>query len=456
MLFFKFLMNDVLSQPSVLVGLVALIGLLAQKKPVEQIITGTIKTIIGFLILSGGANIVVGSLSHFGTMFQKGFNITGVVPNNEAIVALAIQTIGSQTALIMACGMAVNILLARFTKFKYIWLTGHHTFYMACMLAAILLAAGFKGISLVVAGSILLGITMVIFPALAQPIMKQITGSEDVAFAHFGTIGYILSGYIGKYIGDKSKSTEDIKMPKGLTFLRDNTVAIGTTMMLVYIITALFAGKGYVEKELSGGMNYLVFSILQALTFSAGVYVILAGVRMILGEIIPAFRGIALKIVPNAKPALDCPVVYPYAPTAVLIGFLSSFLAGIVGMFILIAMKATVIIPGVVPHFFCGATAGVFGNAMGGRRGAVIGSFAHGLLITFLPVWLMPVLGNLGFANTTFSDADFTVTGIITGNVARFFGSTGIYILIIVLLLVLFIPSFSKRYVDTAKSQKTV
>ncbi|MCF6095750.1 PTS ascorbate transporter subunit IIC [Thermovorax subterraneus] len=445
MSFFKFLMNDILSQPAVLVGLMALIGLVAQKKPTEQVISGTVKTIIGFLILSGGANIVVGSLNYFGTMFQKGFNITGVVPNNEAIVALAIQKIGSQTALIMACGMLVNILIARFTRYKYIWLTGHHTFYMACMLAAILLAAGFEGFSLVLAGSILLGITMVVFPALAHPIMRQITGSDEVAFAHFGTVGYVLSGYIGKYFGDKSKTTEEIKMPKGLTFLRDNTVAIGVTMAIVYIITALFAGKSYVEQELSGGMNYIIFAIMQALTFSAGVYVILAGVRMILGEIVPAFRGIALKIVPDAKPALDCPVVYPYAPTAVLIGFIMSFIAGIVGMFILIAMKATVIIPGVVPHFFCGATAGVFGNATGGLRGAVLGAFAHGLLITFLPVWLMPVLGDLGFANTTFSDADFTVTGIITGNVARYFGSTGIFILIVLLLIILFVPTFMKK-----------
>lgn len=449
--FLKFLMNDVLSQPAVLVGLVALVGLLAQKKPVEQIISGTVKTIIGFLILSGGANIVNSSLAFFGTMFQKGFNITGVVPNNEAIVALAIQTIGSQTALIMACGMVVNILIARFTRFKYIWLTGHHTFYMACMLAAILLAAGFDGISLVAAGSILLGITMVVFPAMAHPIMRQITGTDEVAFGHFGTVGYVLSGYIGKYLGDRSRSTEDIKMPKGLTFLRDNTVAIGVTMTIVYVITALFAGKGYVEGELSGGMNYIVFAVIQGLTFSAGVYVILAGVRMILGEIVPAFRGIAQKIVPDAKPALDCPVVYPYAPTAVLIGFLISFFAGVVGMLIQIAMKSTVIIPGVVPHFFCGATAGVFGNATGGLRGAVIGAFAHGLLITFLPVWLMPVLGSLGFANTTFSDADFTVTGIIMGNVARYFGNTGIYVLILVLLLLLFVPSFSQKEKKSAE-----
>jgi len=73
--------------------------------------------------------------------------------------------------------------------------------------------------------------------------------------------------------------------------------------------------------------------------------------------------------------------------------------------------------PGVVPHFFCGATAGVFGNATGGLRGCIAGAFAQGLLITFLPVFLMPVLGNLGFANTTFSDADFGAVGIILGNV---------------------------------------
>ncbi len=140
---------------------------------------------------------------------------------------------------------------------------------------------------------------------------------------------------------------------------------------------------------------------------------------MVIAEIVPAFKGISDKLVPNAKPALDCPVVFPYAPNAVLVGFLSSFLAGLLGMFLLYIMGLTVIIPGVVPHFFVGAAAGVFGNATGGRRGAILGAFAQGLLITFLPVFLMPVLGNLGFANTTFSDADFGVVGILLGLIIR-------------------------------------
>lgn len=76
-------------------------------------------------------------------------------------------------------------------------------------------------------------------------------------------------------------------------------------------------------------------------------------------------------------------------------------------MLILGFTGSILIIPGLVPHFFCGATAGIYGNSTGGRRGAIVGSFVNGLLITFLPAWLLPVLGKLGFANTTFGDADF-------------------------------------------------
>ena len=82
-------------------------------------------------------------------------------------------------------------------------------------------------------------------------------------------------------------------------------------------------------------------------------------------------------------------------------------------MFILFGIKGAalaavpIILPGVVPHFFCGATAGVFANAEGGLKGCIVGAFFHGLLITFLPVFCMPVLGALHYAGTTFSDADF-------------------------------------------------
>ncbi|HHG2231785.1 TPA: PTS ascorbate transporter subunit IIC [Vibrio parahaemolyticus] len=416
--FFSFLMNDVLSEPAVLVGLIALIGLIAQKKPVTECIKGTVKTILGFIVLGAGSGLVVSSLGDFATIFQHAFGITGVVPNNEAIVSIAQEAFGKEMAMIMFFGMLVNILIARFTPWKFIFLTGHHTLFMSMMVAAILASSGMKGVPLIALGSVVVGSVMVFFPAIAHKYMKQVTGSDDVAIGHFSTLSYVLAGFIGSKFGNKEHSTEEMNVPKSLLFLRDTPVAISFTMGIIFMVTCLFAGGDFV-REVSGGKHWSMFALMQSITFAGGVYVILQGVRMVIAEIVPAFKGISDKLVPNAKPALDCPVVFPYAPNAVLVGFLSSFAAGLVGMFLLYVMGLTVIIPGVVPHFFVGAAAGVFGNATGGRRGAILGAFAQGLLITFLPVFLMPVLGDLGFANTTFSDADFGAVGILLGLIVR-------------------------------------
>ena len=67
-----------LSTPAVLLGLVAMIGLLAQKSGTE-VLTGTSKTIIGFLIFNAGGTIMTGALQNFNTLFQTGFLIKGVL-----------------------------------------------------------------------------------------------------------------------------------------------------------------------------------------------------------------------------------------------------------------------------------------------------------------------------------------------------------------------------------------
>lgn len=411
---------DILKVPSVLVGVIALIGLIAQKKPAADVIKGTIKTILGFIVLSGGAAVLLGSLNPLGEIFQEAFHVQGVVPNNEAIVSAALGQYGTATALIMAFGMVANIAIARFTRLKFIFLTGHHTFYMACMIAVILVVAGFSGTLLVLVGSLTLGLIMAFFPYIAQPFMRDITGSDEVGFGHFGTVGYVLAGSVGRALRPmKSRSTEEMNLPKNLSFLRDSSVSIALTMMVIYLVLVIAAGQDFVQGKFANGQNFLVWAVIQAITFAAGVFIILQGVRLILAEIVPAFTGFSQKLVPNARPALDCPIVFPYAPNAVLIGFLSSFAGGLIGLFILGKLNWVLILPGVVPHFFCGATAGVFGNAAGGRLGAIIGAFLHGVLITFLPVWLLPVLGELGFASTTFSDTDFGVVGIALGKISQ-------------------------------------
>ncbi|MFJ7467146.1 PTS ascorbate transporter subunit IIC [Peribacillus frigoritolerans] len=418
----ELIMNDILGTPSILVGLFALIGLLLQRKSSADVVSGTLKTVMGFIIIGAGAAVLIGALDIFSKMFDHAFNVQGVIPNNEAIVAAAQSDFGTSTALIMVFGMVVNVLLARFTPFKYIFLTGHHTLFMACLLAVTLSVGGLSGFPLILVGSILLGVCMVLFPALLQPYVRKITGSDDFAIGHFGTIGYFVSATVGKWFGNKEKTTEQIKVPKSLGFLRDTSVAVSLTMTMFFVIVALFAGQNYIETELSGGSNFIVFSFIQAITFAAGVYIILAGVRMLIAEIVPAFKGIADKVAPNTKPALDCPTIFPFAPNAVIIGFLFSFLAGLLSMFLLPVIGLKVIVPGLVPHFFTGAAAGVFGNATGGRRGAMLGSFANGLIISFLPAILLVFLGDVGFEGTTFGDSDFGVVGLLILSVMKLLG----------------------------------
>ncbi|HGH0769824.1 TPA: PTS ascorbate transporter subunit IIC [Staphylococcus pseudintermedius] len=444
------LIVDVLSQPAILVALIAFIGLVVQKKPVSVVTSGTIKTILGFLVLSAGAGVVVQSLEPFGKIFQHAFGVQGVVPNNEAIISIALEKYGTTAALIMVFGMLVNILIARVSNLKFIFLTGHHTFYMAAFLAIILTVGHIKGVLTVILGALILGLIMAVFPALAQPTMRKITGNDQVALGHFGTVSYWAAGEVGKLFKGHSKSTEEINFPKGLSFLRESTISISLTMILLYLIASLFAGVGYVHDEISKDQNFIVFSLIQGVTFAAGVFIILTGVRLILAEIVPAFKGISEKLVPHSKPALDCPIVFPYAQNAVLIGFFVSFLTGVLGMFVMFLIGGVVILPGVVPHFFLGATSGVFGNARGGIKGAVAGSALNGLLITFLPLLFLPFLVDLGLASTTFSDTDFLVVGIVFGNIVKYLGIVGLVIGIIIVAAVAIVLQKRGRTVSEA------
>ena len=451
----EFIIN-ILSTPAILVGLMSLLGLALQRKPIEDIVKGTVKTIVGFLVLSAGASFLQsGSLNAFGDLFNYAFSMQGVVPNNEAIVSLALKYFATDTAYIMCLGMVFNIIMARFSRMHYIFLTGHHTLYMACMLAVILNVGGLTSWQLWLGGGLLLGFIMAFSPAFCQPTMRKITKTDELGFGHFGGAGYWFAAQCGKLFKGKGKSTEEVNFPQRLTFLRDTTVAIGLTMVIFFlIVTTVAVSKGILSADaaavlekypnLAGLLNvgaetkthWAVWAITSGLSFAGGVYIILSGVRLIVGEIVPAFRGIAEKLVPGAVPAIDCPVVFPYAPNAVLIGFLVSFLGGIVGLFILgfidsSIMSVALILPGVIPHFFCG-------------------SFMHGLLITFLPAICMPVMGSLNFANCTFSDADFSWMGIVFGNIAQIVQGVGL----LGVCAVVFLIPIVYNYVAPKKAKK--
>jgi Uncharacterized protein conserved in bacteria len=430
MVVITFIVNEILSVPAFLVGLIALIGLLIQRETPANVVTGTIKTILGFFILTGGAGIIIGTLTPLGTAIQSGLHLHGVIPTNEAIVGLAQKNFGTQTAIIMALGFVVNVLVARFTPTKFVFLTGHHLLFMATVVAVVLGSTGISGINQIILGALIMGTISAVMPAFVHPFTKKITGNAPFALGHFNTTGYIISSLVGKVVGKGSKTTEELNVPEQASFLRDSLVMTTVTMIIIYLILVIIAGPAAMA-QYAGSTNYIMYAITEAFMFGAGVAVILTGVRMILSEIVPAFKGFADIIVPNALPALDCPTTFPFAPNAVLVGFIGSLIGGVVGLFLMGPLGLALIIPGMVPHFFDGGTSGVYGNATGGRRGAIIGSFINGLLITILPALLLSFMGSLGLANTTFGDADFALVGILGGLAART-GVVGAYIIVVI------------------------
>ena len=436
-------LQNILSEPAFLMGLIAFVGLVALRTPGHKVLTGTLGPILGYLMLAAGATVIQQNLAPLATLIDQGFGITGVVPNNEAVTSVAQKILGVETMSILIVGLVLNILFARFTRFKYIFLTGHHSFFMACLLSAVLGAIGFKGMALVAVGGFILGAWSAISPAIGQKYTLKVTDGDEIAMGHFGSLGYYLSAWIGSKVGKNSPSTEELHISEKWSFLRNTTISTGLVMVVFYLIAvvACLINNPKTVTELAAGKNPFIFAIVGGLTFAVGVAIVYAGVRMILADLIPAFQGIAMKLIPNAVPAVDCAVFFPYAPTAVILGFAFSFLGGLLGMFVLGAIGGVLIVPGMVPHFFCGATAGIFGNATGGRRGAILGSFVNGLFLAFLPATLLPVLGKLGFANTTFGDFDFGVFGILLGNVGNSIGQIGVYLIVAVLVVVLLLPS---------------
>lgn len=417
------ILTSLISQAAVLVALMSFIGLIAQKAPFERVMTGTLKTFLGFLVMSQGGTIITGMLNPLNEIMMEAFHIQGVIPVNEAISAIAAEQFGTQMALIAFFGLILNMILARITRFKYIFLSGHHTIFMGALTSVMLSALGLEPVVVVVIGTIIVGVLSVITPAISMPFMRKVTGGDTIAMGHWATTSYVVAGFAGKLLGGdpETTSTEKLEFPKWMSFFREPVLLMGIGVFLVTVISCIFAGAPFVAKY-AGDTNMVVWAFIQGFTFSAGVTVILTGVRMILAELVPAFKGIAEKIVPDAIPALDCPTVFTFAPNAVLVGFFAYTIGQLIAFFIFLQLGMAVIVPTLLHSFFMGGTAAVFGNATGGKRGAFFGALIAGILNNILCSMLFPVFGSLGFSGTTFADTDFSIIGLLIYSIGKMFG----------------------------------
>lgn len=407
--------------PALFMGLVVAIGLILQRKPIDTILKGIFKGIIGMVILLKGVDIVVSSITPLANAFSGLFNTQSNSTLGDFNVFLG--QYGSYVGLILLCGFVINIIIARYTRFKTIYLTGNILFWYPMLFLAVGIENNVSGLKLFIFTLIMYILVITIFPYILRKHVKYVTGNDSFTIGHTASIYCLLGSYIGKLVGQKDKNIENLNLPKSLSFFRDTNITAAIVMFIVYIIVGLFIGK---ESRIAiyGSEPLITYSLIQGITFAAGMIILLTGVRMILGEIIPSFKGIADKLAKGSIPALDIPMIFPYGPNALLIGFIIALITSIGTLFLLGAsgVLTFALIPLVVACYFDVAPGAIFANARGGWPAAIITSALGGIILMVLAaISLNLVSGTVGNFIQTYGGNEFSMWVIIGDLVGKLF-----------------------------------
>jgi len=427
MVILDFFINQVFGVAAIFLALIAFVGLLLQKKGFSEVMSGTLKTAVGVIILQQGVGILIGGILPLAGAVDAMSPVATMAPSMDTDVFIG--SFGFEIGIAMIFGFLINLLVARFTRWKAVFLTGHMLFWFPFVFTAVGISAGLSGMTLLIVASLTTAAYYIIAPNLVRPYIKDVIGDDSFTLGHPSTVFVLIGGYLAGKFGDKSKSTEDINIPKNFQFLREIAISGSVIIAITYtVLTLLLMATGHDYAALFGldaSTGLFNFIFMSSLTFGAGLTVLLFGVRMMIAEIVPAFTGIQEKLIPKAIPAYDCPLLFPYAPNAVLVGFIISMVVSTAVIVLTSGMGIFryAVIPMVIGCFFEIGTASVVGNARGGRRGAVIASVVSGIAIVFLMGFSLPfVVG----AEATIADwliifggQDFSLWAIIQGSILR-------------------------------------
>ena len=244
------IIRSIVGTPAILIGLIATIGLLLQKKSFSQVLAGGVKTAAGYLIFAGGSGIVVGVLNVLSPVIQAAFGLTAPAADAGGIgYPTFLATWGGYVTIAVAVGFLMNLLLARVTPFKYVYLTGHLMIVGAEVVMCGLLVTYPNirpSIAIIVTG-LLLGIYWTLQPAYMNKHMKNVIKSDDLAYGHTSSLACWLAATLGKFVGKPEESTEDVEVPTALEFLKDTVVSLSLVLGIFFVVVAAIAGPEMVN-----------------------------------------------------------------------------------------------------------------------------------------------------------------------------------------------------------------
>lgn len=396
----NWLVSNIFTQSAIIMGLIALIGLIAAKKDFTTVLQGFLKVLIGWAIYQIGISSFTSNMNPLMNMMSDAFN----APSQE-IAFYWENNFAYMYGPVIILGFLLHLLIERFLvpeTWRYVFLGGGHFLLREAILTTCLVSMlwGVENVVVVIAVStVLSAIQFTVQPAYISPFIKKLRGDDLMGYAHQSSIACLVTAVVASKFGNPEKSTEDVKFPQTLGFMRDFNCTTTVIMAVLMVVITIIIGPARSAEIQGTKLNPFIQCVMTSIALSASMAVLFYGMRMFISEILPAFAGFADRIVPGSRPAMDVPTIFGFGQNAVLFGIVSSTITHIIWMLIINSWGIGLLLAPTATLFMSGAGVAVFGNKFGGRRGAIIGGIICATMMAWGHVLAQHLGGEIYWAN---------------------------------------------------------
>lgn len=398
--FLNFILNHFLKQPTIMIGLLVMVGYILLKKSTTKVLNGTFGAMVGMQLIIFGGSQFAAVFKPITDAVSAKFGIQGYIMDSYAMRATTNEALGEMLGMVgyvFMLAFAINLVIVyfgKYTKAKGIFLTGNAGIAHATAILWLVVAyLGLGSTASVIISGILLGVYWAFSTTLAADVTDKVTGGAGFTIGHNQQIGLWFFSKFSHWFGNPEKEdAENMKLPGILNIFNNNITSVAIIMMI--FVGAFMAPLGIAGiQELAKETHWINYIILIGINFSMYMVILLTGVRLLTGELTGAFKGIQEKIVPNAVPAIDVAAILPFSPNAATLGFIFTTLGTVLSMVLLLVFKSPImVIPGFIPLFFSGGPIGVVANKYGGYKAVIVTGIMLGIIQSFGTVWAIGLM----------------------------------------------------------------